>query len=640
MDSHHQSHNRQVLPGTSRFMEPEPICATESVLSLVPAWDNIHDSIDDLHDNADFNWQLTQMTGDPTGLGTWPQDSSSQMRNCIDSVPPPGIYQSRTPHRVLTPGLSISSAPAHLTTVLIEHWFRCVCPIWSTFDSDINYNRQLARTAWSVSEAVFYAMQAMSAAYLVDSMPQLKNSLESLRAQAAGAISSRVAQLKQPQPSKVTTDLVFAVFALGTSVHWSTPAPTSEHPWLNIARELLSNWQVSPSEPDALLHAYFCQALNYWEMLLAATGCGTIPEKIDRRRRRYQSQLRSALCLPQGGSDAGLIFDRPLASATAQSPLGTRPNSWCGVSSEVIDIFGQVLALCRTAHLYQVGSHGLTMANASRALCDISVAYELQRELLAMDFGSLISMEEAQGFHVRTNDNKTPVSHLLQTAEAYRQAALLQLKLAFSDLTAPDSTVTDRCFSMSDTLINDDTTSDPRDHPTFREEHVVEMALQLAALLEQIPIESGSRSLHAMLYISAAAGLRFNACSTALNFLQTPTVIDQLSQLASFSQMDDFPCEIDSSRLALSGVNFLPSSDFSLGQDSVISQSTLKVAMARRLVWTRLSTLQHLVPQSSRDNALHLVKNIWWEYDNSSYDSSRVHWFDVLAKIGCGTMFR
>lgn len=33
----------------------------------------------------------------------------------------------------------------HLSTSLIEYWFCRVCPMWSVFDSDVNYNRQIAQ---------------------------------------------------------------------------------------------------------------------------------------------------------------------------------------------------------------------------------------------------------------------------------------------------------------------------------------------------------------------------------------------------------------------------------------------------------------------------------------------------------------
>ncbi|KAM5346158.1 hypothetical protein ACJ41O_009163 [Fusarium nematophilum] len=425
-----------------------------------------------------------QVSDGPVSNSTTTCESSSASEPQQDflSISNPGILQTLV----------------HLPTTLIEYWFRCICPMRSTFDSNINYNRQLARTTWTTSEAVFYTMQAMSAACLLDSMPQLTETLPLLRAQASAAIDKGISQVRASQLP--TADLVFAVFALGTSQHWTTPA-LPEHPWLESARELLFSWRVQLSAADALIHAYFCQALTYWEMLLAAVGRGSIPVKVETKRRQYQGRLRQAMDLSDGDCDAPSFG--PLPCDSLQNLLGTRPNSWCGLSNEVIDVFGQVLALCRSARLYN-GSE-LTVATTSRALCDMMYARELQRELMVMDFGSLVLMEEVQGFPVQTGDDKTPLSHLLQTAEAYRQAALLQLHLAFSDLergggrilnddSLPDTTGgSESLFDAVDGGDSNATASGAVGNGQSPAEFLLSLALQLVSTLEQIPAESGSR---------------------------------------------------------------------------------------------------------------------------------------------------
>jgi hypothetical protein len=63
--------------------------------------------------------------------------------------------------------------PTHLPTVMIEYWFSDVCPMWCIFDSDANYNRRFALRSWASSEPVFFAMQSMSAACMLDTLPTL-----------------------------------------------------------------------------------------------------------------------------------------------------------------------------------------------------------------------------------------------------------------------------------------------------------------------------------------------------------------------------------------------------------------------------------------------------------------------------------
>lgn len=430
---------------------------------------------------------------------------------------------------------ALTKTLTHMPTALVEHWFRYICPTRSTFDSETNYNRRLACNTWSTSEAVFYTLQAMSAAY---SMPHLS---KDLRAQAVAAVDQEMARIRSVQTTMVTVDLVFAVFKLGTSLS-GTP-DTGEHSWSDLAHELLTVWRMQISGADVLLHAYFCQALTYWEMVLAAIGGGSIPRRVDRKRGKYEDSARREMQLLD--NDLGSPYPEPLPYNPGLNLLGTRPNSWCGISNEVIDLFGQVLALCST----KVGGNRNTAADA---LCDISLAHEFQAELLAMDFDTLVLMDEVNGYFIETRDDKTPISHLLQTAEAYRQAALLQLHLAFDHLSA---------------------------NTTSRAKFLLRLVLGLLQTIEQIPLDSGSRTIHSMLYLSAAAGLRH----------LEPSVSTGVCSL-----------QVDISR-------------------------------ARRLVSTRLELLSN----HASGGTLQFVKSVWRQYQA---DRSWIYWRDVLEQLGYGLM--
>lgn len=54
--------------------------------------------------------------------------------------------------------------------------------------------------------------------------------------------------------------------------------------------------------------------------------------------------------------------------------------------------------------------------------------------LVAMNFRTLILMEETQRFPVQTRDDNTPISHLLQTFEAYNQGTFLKFYLMLTGL--------------------------------------------------------------------------------------------------------------------------------------------------------------------------------------------------------------
>lgn len=476
---------------------------------------------------------------------------------------------------------TIIPSPNHLPTSLIEHWFRFVCPTWSVFDSDVNYNRQLAQNSWTVSEPVFLAMQAMSVACMVDGAPELLATLSSLRQQAVGAISSRVSQLTKANSTRVTPDLVFAVFALGTSLQWGMPAET-EYSWTRLAGNLLTAWQTELSGMESLLHAYFCQASTYWEMLQTAMDPGSaVPPKLRRKRIRHKRRIYQALNLP------GPIDDEPSEPHVHPEPRanmlpGTRPNSWCGVSNEVIDAFAQTVALCRSACQRATTGTPATIEATSAALCDAALAHELERELVSMDFGTIVSTEEALGYSMHTRDHVTPLSHLLLTAEAYRQAAILQLRLTFEDL--------------------------GREVSQFRQESLLSLTLELAAILQEIPPESGSSSMHPLLYLCTAAGLTFDACNGS-------------ESVAGINH-------------GFSGDPPLPL----LARPAVPKRTMAEVNEARQLVRSRLGAIQQRMPQRVRGGMLQLVETMWREYDAVRPGCRRSPWFEIWTRAGLGVV--
>jgi hypothetical protein len=501
--------------------------------------------------------------------------------------------------------LSIIQAPAYMSTTLIEYWFQHICPVRSTFDSDVNNNRSLARNSWATSEPVFYAMQVMSAVCLSDSMPHLSQSLSSLREQATISINQEISRVRNSRVYQVTADLVFAVLAMGTSSHWVGAVNLDLH-WLELCRELLSVWSDKMSAADSLLHAYFRQALVYWEMLLTVVGHGSNPSNVEKRRRKYQNRLRRAMLLE--ADPLHFTVDEDSVMSSSLKPLGTLPNSGCGISNEVVETFGQVLALCQSACEYNQEKTNLTLDTTSRALCDLAVAHELENELLSMDFDTIVLLEEVQGFLVDTRDDNTPVSHLLQTAEAYRKAALLQLYLTFDDLVVNTTGSTGSDYSTNE---------------QSRAKCLVDLALQLTNTLEKIPVASGSKFIHPMLYLSAAVGLKFNKHSDFYG----PGIAEGVRNDASdlFLSKPDWSL-LDPTQLSLS--------DSSENLTTFIPQPISKVAKARRLVWSRLSMIRQALPYKASDSLLRLVKTVWSEYDKASSDTSTKHWFKILSQTG------
>jgi hypothetical protein len=69
------------------------------------------------------------------------------------------------------PDSSILQPLVDIPSFLIEHWFKSVCGSWPALDSHANPYRTLTHQLWYTSTPVFYALQAISAASLVERLP-------------------------------------------------------------------------------------------------------------------------------------------------------------------------------------------------------------------------------------------------------------------------------------------------------------------------------------------------------------------------------------------------------------------------------------------------------------------------------------
>ncbi|KAF2167194.1 hypothetical protein M409DRAFT_54382 [Zasmidium cellare ATCC 36951] len=482
----------------------------------------------------------------------------------------------------------IPNTPVDLPSTLIEYWFTHVCGMWSAYDSESNPNRQLALNTCFNSESVFYALQSMSAACLVDSLPHLKPVLASTSGNALAAINRDMAMyydLNAPLDGGLPTDLLLAIFAMATSLCWTDTKQLGE-PLVIGARTVLIRFQDTGGGLDdksrkELLH--FHHALKYTEMLLNFVSSESAFKDLEIMRQKHRTRLRHVM---RWDGDQDSIEEEPAVGTTAFGPQKDDDHDatihpWTGVSRKVQEQFGLVMALCRDHHTRRVCT-GVHNANAlCESLCDIEVARELAQHLMQSNFASDIEDSDMPAPALQTGDNSTPVTHLLDTAEAYRLAALLQLYITFPDL---------------EVRLDD---ASPSQEPPFMEDNgelersqaLTTLTLLLVDVLERIPPESGTRCIQPVLYVSAATGLRFD----------TPVVADP----------EVFP----------------------------LTQCTIEVSRARKFIVDRLSTLLRSLPPRPIGVALNLIKAIWSEYDYGQNAATGGHWMDVMMKTGLHTLF-
>lgn len=555
--------------------------------------------------------------------GDWPTD--------VELVTPsPNLLASTQPKILYT--------PIDIPTMLIEHWFTNVCPMWSAFDSPKNLHRQIAWRTWQQSEAVFYALQSMSAACLMDSLPHVKRTVGILSTKAVEAIQRGTAELESPEiraRRSLPSDLLLAIFAMGTSVCWSDTRQLGLW-FLSKARGLLSQYEnngpnLQHAERKELLH--FRDAMVYWEMLSQVIGSdaqGALASRREMCKLRLSQPGNEKDCHRQSSHDFGVenlnFMDQNSYDSSCQLSL----HPWTGVSTSIQHKFGLVILLCREHRLGSKKRGIGTSAALSEALVSIQLAQDLEGELMAAKFDSM-SYQVYELFETSptsdTGDQATPVSHLVGTAEAYRLAALLQLYQTFPDLEVK-SIIDDPMAAL--TTIPDEIEAQTE---VQREQALLALTLRLIETLQYIPAESGTRCIQPILYISAATGLKFDTIAGMAEGAKPNVEGSTLDNMAN-------------SRLSAGTGNKPRQSSKEIYESTgtgqlclQLTKCTMEVSRARRFVVDRLCALQRSLPPRPIAVALDLVKAIWAEYDHNDSFAGQGHWIDIMVDKGLQTLF-
>lgn len=537
-----------------------------------------------------------------------------------------------------------SPNPVDLPTFLITHWFTNVCSMWCAYDSPQNWYRNLAGDTWQHSEPVYYALQAMSASVLVDSLPHLKQALPKLTGQAAQSIQRAVqanAMLQRDQAGPLPTDLLLAVLGMGTSICWSDPRQLGFW-FLDQARGVLDRYScegnLALDIPGQQTVEYFRQALIYWEML-ANVVSKDYQNILKTRRSRFKKRIRRAMSMsePDTNTDENrtTTFGPGRHSKTLEGPT---PHVWTGISSSVQQTFGLVMGLCQNRCVARSSNTNQSADSLCDALCDIELAHDLEKELLSFDFVG--DQPDTKTCANETGDPNAPLSHLVDTAEAYRIASLLHLYLAFSDLEV--KAIGDSISELTDDNDVSSWTQPPAN--INRDQALSTLTLRLVDVLKRIPADSGARCIQPILLISAAAGLRFdvptqtassnrNGSSRSIHIGGTMVNREALSEPLTGSSMlfsgngqpSGFPHDFDGS----SACEELP----------LLTSLTLEVSAARRFVINRLGALQQSLPPRPIGVALALVRAIWFNYDSADETLNGQHWMKTMVNSGLQTLF-
>ncbi|KAI1843853.1 hypothetical protein JX265_003749 [Neoarthrinium moseri] len=407
--------------------------------------------------------------------------------------------------------LSVLDTPTaglvHLPTFLVQHWFDSVCRHWSAFDSENNPVRSMAASLWGSSRIVFYSLQNMSAAALVEYMPDVKEIASSAPALAVEAISEELTELYTSDAgiTQFPKGLMLGLICMGSSMCWDDPQKTGAH-FYRQARKLMRHYKLRSdylSHEDRQLLEFFGGCMKYEKMLRDVIG-----EQEDKA-------IRTSSC-----------------GERRQRKLSIAPHAWTGVSPDLLGLFGDAMSLCQR-ECARRREQTMTRESYKVALDAIDEAQILEEALLAVELTDIQSADQQWA-------DATRWTHLCDTTEAYRVASLLQLYQTFPDLIArripgqvgPDGLVPNGSWLLP-------------------------LALHLITILQRTPSNSDLRCVQPLLYLSAGSCLRFDdipvsparlGCTagdiTGLSAIHTPGSLVPLLSSTYLSQKEDSMAEV------------------------------------------------------------------------------------------------
>ncbi|PYH82219.1 hypothetical protein BO82DRAFT_431774 [Aspergillus uvarum CBS 121591] len=490
------------------------------------------------------------------GQEDYPEDAQADPPVSVleeDEVDEPAAFEALLQGDVLArendvpqPILSVPTM-TETTTFLIEYWFKNVCSMWSSFDSDRNLIRKLASHTWSHNAAVFHSLQTMSALHLSEQLPHLHATATTSWTAAMQSIQQELASFTQHKtsPPQFPTGLLLALAGIGTTTCW-TDSQQLGIPLLQKMKTILAYYNqpgmLSASTTDRTYLEFFNDSCAYWDIL-----CRVVTDEPDATT-----------------ATTTLIGPIPGSSWITTTTTFTSPHPWVGVSRHILDLFAHTILLCRRHSKRLRSPSHATLHSLQELIRDIHAARSLHQTLSSLTLQSSNLTE--------TGDAQTPLSHLVDVAEGYRLAALLHLYQTFPDL-------------------RDDHTRElgPEEISTWS---LQTLALELLDLVKKIPLESGSRVIQPLLYLSIATGLRAPDSSSA---------------------------------------------------EGPLSPMALQVSQARRVVMQRVSVLEYSLPSKPIRVLKALIQRIWEvgdrEVEVGVVGGMGKHWSEVMEEGRLRTMF-
>jgi hypothetical protein len=417
----------------------------------------------------------------PTQQDKFPSSSSSSALATRDTSREASPRLSRSLllgfYRLPSPSPNLSSSDDQ-ESLLIQHYFKDVCAVFSSFDSVLNPFRTTINKIYQDSPSIYFAIQSMSAAHLANTFPYMAEVGRDLQKKACNALQQELPLAQNGQTSCTRTFLSIMLLGLTTSWHDSN-ALGSE--FLSTARSLILPKLLCRSEEEEVQREaqFFEESLIYWEMVM-----GFVAE--------------DAMSFPRS---SGL---RPRVVSEVGTPAARRrdgkivPHPWTGIAPVIQALFAEVGRLVRSERSLDRDS----AIDVRRRRENLYNASSLEEDLLAVTYPSADELAD-------TGDERTPKEHFLVIAEAYRCAGLLEIYRCFPSILrtrlGSDKINGIANVDLSFTMPRFETAYEDTDIKLW----LNSLAMHILGSIESLPASSGTFCIQQLLLTVAASELKF-----------------------------------------------------------------------------------------------------------------------------------
>ncbi|KZM19925.1 uncharacterized protein EKO05_0004411 [Ascochyta rabiei] len=462
-----------------RDIEPFPM---DDIYVLDPAMlDGSDDAIPLPHDefyfdpfaNADLD---TTALDDFGGFGGFDLDADPVPSKYNESSAECSVLTTRF-YRLPSPSPNPSS-PDDQESLLVQHYFKDVCAVFSSFDSHLNPFRTTIGKIYQDSPSISYAIQSMSAAHLANTFPYMAAIGNDLQRKAVAAFQEELPLAQAGHISCTRTFLSIMLLGLTTSWHDTNALGTE---FLATARGLILPKLMDRSQEAEVQREaqFFEESLIYWEMVMGfVTENAMSFSRPSGMRPRIVSNKKS---IPAGRRSDGKIV----------------PHPWTGIAPMVQALFAEVGRLVRSERSLNRDSVMDLILRQENLLN----ASSLEEDLLAVDYPSVGEIAD-------TGDDRTPKEHFTVLAEAYRCAGLLEIYRVFPSILRkrlgtnklPVSENVDFQFPM------------PRFETPYEDSDIKlwlgSLAMHILQMIESLPASSGTFCIQQLVITVAACELK------------------------------------------------------------------------------------------------------------------------------------